>query len=57
MSDPLLSVTVKTNVTKETSEALEAIAKARGDGIKVTQVLRDAIREYIANHSVQAKKK
>ena len=54
MSTPLLSEEVKTNVTKETKAALEEIAAARGEGIKVTQLLREAIRDYITKH---AKKK
>lgn len=50
MSTPLLSEEVKTNVTKETRDALEKIAADRGEGTKVTQLLREAIRDYISKH-------
>lgn len=50
MSDSLLSATVKTSVTEETLQALEEIAKERGEGVKVTQLLREAIRDYLAKH-------
>lgn len=51
MSTPLLTEEVKTNVTKETRVALEKIAAGRGEGTKVTQLLREAIRDYIAKHT------
>lgn len=54
--DQRLSQEVKTNVTKATEAELEAIAGARGEGVKVTQLLREAIRDFIAKHKAQEKK-
>lgn len=57
MSTPLLTEEVKTNVTKETKAALDEIATVRGEGTKVTQLLREAIRDYIAKHRPKSSKK
>lgn len=57
MSDrPTLSEEVKTNVTEDTRRALEEIARERGDGVKVTQLVREAIRDYLAKHQPKKKK-
>lgn len=46
-----LSKEVKTNVTEKTHTALEQIARGRGDGVKVTQLLREAIADYLVKHA------
>lgn len=46
----------KASVTKTTSDALDAIAEARGDGVNRSDVIREAIRDYIAKHSTPKKK-
>jgi hypothetical protein len=52
-----LTSEVKTYVTKATKDELEAIAKERGEGVKTTQVVRDAIREFLERHRSSRKKK
>jgi hypothetical protein len=47
---------VKTYVTKTTAEVLRGIAHERGDGVKITQLVREAIRDYIAANTKTKRK-
>lgn len=52
-----LTAELKTYVTEDMKKAMEAIAKARGPGVKVTQLMREAIGDYLAKHAPKKAKK
>jgi predicted transcriptional regulator len=47
-----LDVEVKARVSQGTKEKLARIAHDRGEGVKISNIVREAIQEYLArNHS------
>ena len=48
---------VKARVSEETKQALTRIAARRGEGVKTSDIVREAIGEYLTRQPVQPVKK
>lgn len=45
-----LDVEIKARVSRKTKERLAKIAGDRGEGVKVSTIVREAVGEYLAKH-------
>lgn len=46
-----LDVEIKARVSRKTKERLARIASQRGEGVKVSTIVREAVGEYLAKQS------
>lgn len=48
-----LDVEVKARVSQETKQKLSKIAGDRGEGVKISFIVREAIQEYLERHRLE----